>query len=108
MAQVLIYKNDFSFVLPPDGTQYLILGPFSPFRHGAITVTAHPYPTALTSSRRYMEVIQMATRYSNVDPDAGFWLDIVVRNNGHVGTGADGINGFSIYTSVIIRDQDIV
>jgi hypothetical protein len=106
MAKVFVYRNEFSKYIPPDGTYYFYLGPFNQFRDGAITVTAHPYPTAISASRRYMEVVQMATRFSNQNPDAGFWLDIVVRNNGHVGTGADGINGFSVYTSVILRDQD--
>jgi hypothetical protein len=106
MAQVFAYRNDFSQVIPPDGTYYFYLGPFDQFESGAITVTAHPYPTAISASRRYMEVIQMATRVSNQNPDAGFWLDIVVRNNGHVGSGADSINGFSVYTSVILRDVE--
>jgi hypothetical protein len=106
MAKVFVYRNDFSDYIPPDGTLYFFIGPFNQFREGAITVTAHPNPTAISPSRRYMEVIQMATRFSNQNPDAGFWLDIVVRNNGHVGSDADGINGFSVYTSVILRDQD--
>jgi len=106
MAKVSIYRNDLAQVIPPDGTYYFAIGPWDEFRDGAITVTAHPYPTALAASRRYMEVVQMATRVSNQNPDAGFWLDIVVRNNGHVGTGADSINGFAVYTSVILRDED--
>ena len=106
MAKVIVFRNEFSDVIPPDGTLYFALGPLGEFRDGAITVTAHPNPTAISASRRYMEVIQMATRFSNQNPDAGFWLDIVVRNNGHVGSDADGINGFSLYTSVILRDED--
>jgi hypothetical protein len=106
MAKVFVYRNEFSKYIPPDEIYYFTIGPLDQFRDGAITVTAHPYPTATSASRRYMEVIQMATRFSNQNPDAGFWLDIVVRNNGHVGSGADGINGFSVYTSVILRDQD--
>lgn len=106
MAKVFVYRNDFAQYIPPDETYYFTIGPLDQFQNGAITVTAHPYPTALAASRRYMEVIQMATRVSNENPDAGFLLDIVVRNNGHVGTDADGINGFAVYTSVILRDQD--
>jgi hypothetical protein len=106
MAKVSVYRHDYPQVIPPDGTFYLTVGPLAQFQNGAITVTAHPYPTAISSSRQYMEVIQTATRFSNQNPDAGFWLDIVVRNNGHVGSGADSINGFSVYTSVILRDQD--
>jgi hypothetical protein len=106
MAKVFVYRNEYTQYIPPDGTYYFILGPLDQLQMGAITVTAHPYATALSASRRYMEVVQMATRFSNQNPDAGFWLDIVVRNNGHVGSGADGINGFSVYTSVILQDQD--
>jgi hypothetical protein len=106
MAKVFVYRNEFSNYIPPDGIYYFVLGPLDQLGEGAITVTAHPYATGISASRRYMEVIQMATRVSNQSPDAGFWLDIVVRNNGHVGSGADGINGFSVYTSVILRDQD--
>jgi hypothetical protein len=106
MAKIIVFRNEFSNYIPPDETLYLTLGPDNRFQDGAITVTAHPYPTAISASRRYMEVIQMATRFSNQNPDAGFWLDIVVRNNGHAGAGADGIDGFSVYASVILRDQD--
>ena len=101
MAKVAVYRNEFTDVIPPDGTHYPTIGPLDQFANGAITVTAHPYPTAVNPSRRYMEVIQTATRFSNQSPDAGFWLDIVVRNNGHVGSGADSINGLAIYTGVI-------
>jgi hypothetical protein len=107
VAKVFVYRYEFSDVIPPDGIEYFYLGPFDQFQEGAITVTAHPYPTALHASKRYMEVIQMATRVSNEAGAAGgFFLDIVVRNNGHVGSDADSINGFSVYTSVILRDQD--
>jgi hypothetical protein len=106
MAKVFVYKHYWTNYIPPDGTLYFNIGPFGQFRDGAITVTAHPNPTAVSPSKRYMEVVQMATRFSNSAPDPGFWLDIVVRNNGHIGTGADGINGFTTFTSVIIRDED--
>jgi hypothetical protein len=106
MAKFHVQKNFWSDYIPPDGTMYFMFGPFNMFRDGAITVSAHPNPTAVSSSRRYMEVVQMATRFSNTAPDTGFWLDVVVRNNGHVGSGADGINGFTTYLSVILRDED--
>lgn len=106
MAKTFVFRNDFADYIPPDGIKYFAIGPFDQFRDGAITVTAHPNPTAVHASRQYMEVTQMATRFSNQNPDAGFWLDIVVRNNGHVGSGADGINGFSVYTCVALRDND--
>ncbi len=106
MSKVVIYRNEYTQYIPPDGIYYFVLGPLDQLQNGAITVTAHPYATAISPSTRYMEVVQMATRFSNQSPNAGFFLDIVVRNNGHVGSGADGINGFSVYTSVILRDQD--
>jgi hypothetical protein len=74
MAKTFVYRNEISQYIPPDGIYYFAMGPFDQFRDGAITVTAHPYPTAISASRRYMEVIQMATRFSNQNPDAGFWL----------------------------------
>ena len=107
MAKVFVYTHSHAYFIPLDGVKYFWIGPFNQFRDGAITVTAHPNPTAVSTNRQYMEVVQMATRFSNSAPDAGFWLDIVVRNNGHVGDpGAYAINGFTTYTSVILRDQD--
>ena len=102
MANVFTYRYYFTDFIPPDGTDYFYLGPLDQYQDGAITVTAHPYPTSISPSTRYMEVIQMAVRFSNIVPDEGWFLDIVVRNNGHVGSGADGINGFSVITSVIV------
>jgi len=100
MAQPTLYVNHFDHRLGPDETLYFVLGPGN-FK-GAVTVTAIPadYGTTLP---QYMEVIQTGIRAAAPEGyNFSYWLDIVVRNNTHVGdSNATVIDSFNVSTSVI-------
>ena len=105
MPKIFAYRNDFLNTIPPGGTLYVFVGPLDQFAEGAITVTAHPNTSPVHPSRQLMEVIQMSVRASRLNPDTGSWLDIIVRNNGdRASLGGYTIDGFSLYTSVIVPD----
>jgi hypothetical protein len=90
--------------IPPDGTSYFVLGPLDVYQSGAITVTAHPRGSEGNPAiGMYMEVIQMATRKAVVGLGGfSYYLDIVVRNNTHLGTSeATTIKNYDVYVSVI-------
>jgi len=106
MANVTVFTNYFNVLIPPDGTQYIVLGPHPLFGAGAVTVTAQPlsFPDdAFPDFAVYVEVIQMATRRGPAQfGEEDRFLDIVVRNNGHVGGEPSGVLAqFNLYTSVV-------
>ncbi|MFP2961647.1 hypothetical protein ACLEPN_28545 [Myxococcus sp. 1LA] len=88
--------------IPLDGTYYFILGPDSRLAAGSINVTVHTVEAVNGLAPRYAEVIQMATR-RQIRAGGGYeaLLDIVVRNNGHVGGPGTGFGEWAAYTSVI-------
>ena len=90
--------------IPPDGTSFFTLGPADVFAGGAITVTAHPriFGEGAGLAAMFMEVVQMATRKSISLGGGGFFIDVVVRNNSHVGTGeASIIEKYDVHVSVV-------
>ena len=91
MATVTLFRNDFTWEIPPQGPNGIIYfwleNPL--FSQGAVTVTA--YPTY--APQRLLEVIQLATRG---DYAGRSFLDIVVRNNGPI-----TVAGFYVHTSVV-------
>ncbi|MYU54154.1 MULTISPECIES: hypothetical protein [Streptomyces] len=87
--------------IPPDGTVFFTVGPDDRLGGAAITATVQ----AGSSSGRtvFAEVIQMATR-SQIDfpgPATSHFLDIVVRNNGHVSDGAATIDFYDVFITSI-------
>jgi hypothetical protein len=96
--------------IPPDGTSFFTIGPNAAFATGAITVTAIPTRFAPGGKPMFIEVVQMATRKEQgvVGPGVGiggisqFFLDIVVRNNSHVGTPEEStIERYDVFVSVV-------
>jgi hypothetical protein len=105
MANVTCFKHVPSVddPIPPDGTFYFWIGPLDIFSSGAITVTAHPTKFGPGPQvAQYMEVVQMATRREVSLGGASFYLDLVVRNNSHVGqSDAASIASFDAFISVV-------
>jgi hypothetical protein len=95
-----VFRNNFVQFIPPDGTHFFTLGPHDLFGSGAINVTAHSTDN-VSLQPNFVEVIQMATRRS-IRAGGGneFRLDIVVRNNAHVGGPGAGFSNWVAYTSV--------
>ncbi|WP_223638032.1 hypothetical protein [Corallococcus sp. EGB] len=102
MATVQCFRNHFVAWIPLDGTYYYVLGPDSRLATGSINVTVHAVEAVDGLATRYVEVIQMATRrQSRSGGGYDSMLDIVVRNNGHVGGSGTGFSEWDAYTSVI-------
>ncbi|MFJ8470962.1 hypothetical protein [Kitasatospora sp. NPDC094011] len=85
----------------PDGTVYFPVGPDERLGNAAITATAQA--ASGSGEPVFAEVIQMATR-SQIDfpgPLTNHFLDIVVRNNGHVSDGAATIESLEVFITSI-------
>jgi hypothetical protein len=93
--------NHHTNLIPLDGTFYFVLGPDDRFAFGTMNVTCHAVEGVAGLTPRYLEVIQMATRRQARTGGYDALLDVVVRNNGHVGTGASLVSEWVSYTSVI-------
>ncbi len=95
-----VFVNRFFHDIPPDGIWYFILSLGQ--LKGAVTVTAHPAGSILAPPQ-FMEVIQMATRTVSLSHpgEPEHLLDIVVRNNGHVGGPGGTISIFDVFTVVV-------
>lgn len=104
MASTTVFKWLFDISLPPDGTVYLWLGPAPIFGQGAVTVTAQAlsFPDGgFGDFPVYLEVVQMATRRGPAQfGEEERFLDIVVRNNAHVGGPPSGRTNFNLYASI--------
>lgn len=90
--------------IPPDGTSFFTIGPSDAFATGAITVTAIPAQFAPGGKAMFIEVVQMATRKEPGGLGGGsrFFLDIVVKNNSHVGTAEEStIQKYDVFVSVV-------
>jgi hypothetical protein len=89
--------------IPADGTSFFTIGPADAFATGAITVTAIPTQFAPGGKPMFIEVVQMATRKEGVfGGGANFFLDIVVRNNSHVGAPEEStIEKYDVFVSVV-------
>lgn len=89
--------------IPPDGTSFFTIGPSDAFATGAITVTAIPTQFAPGGNAMFIEVVQMATRKeSGAGGHPRFFLDIVVKNNSHVGTPqASTIQKYDVFVSIV-------
>lgn len=99
---VQCFRNNMYVWIPLDGILYFILGPDSRLATGAITVTVHTIESVNGLPPRYAEIIQMATRrQSRAGGGYEALLDLVVRNNGHVGGSGTGFGEWVVYTSVI-------
>ncbi|UUU37811.1 hypothetical protein [Streptomyces sp. NBC_00162] len=87
--------------IPPDGTHFFMVGPDDRFGGAAITATVQ----AGSGSGRavFAEVIQMATRSQSAvsSPATEHFLDIVVRNNGHVSDDAATIDFYDVFITCI-------
>ncbi|MFJ9713343.1 tyrosine recombinase XerC [Streptomyces sp. NPDC101234] len=87
--------------IPPDGTVFFMVGPDDRLGGAAITATVQ----AGSGSGRpvFAEVTQMATRSQSDSPEptTSHFLDIVVRNNGHVSDDAATIDFYDVFITSI-------
>ncbi|MFC9926936.1 hypothetical protein [Streptomyces sp. NPDC127190] len=87
--------------IPPDGTVFFSVGPDDLLGGAAITATVQ----AGSGSGRpvFAEVTQLATRSQSDSPTptTSHFLDIVVRNNGHVGDGAATIDFYEVFITSV-------
>lgn len=106
MATTVVFKNLFNAQIPPDGTLYLVLGPHPKLEQGAVSVSAQALSvpdSGFGDNPVYLEVIQAATRRGRGQfGEEDRFMDIVVRNNSHVGGPPSGNTAFNLYTSVDI------
>ena len=103
MASTVCFRNDYVFWIPPDGTAYFWIGPDARFGSGSINVSAVAKDGVGVVSglaTQYIEVIQQAVRTQSGSSGYEYYLDIVVRNNAHVGGPGTGFSHWSVYTSV--------
>ncbi|HEV7649836.1 MAG TPA: hypothetical protein VGP26_16945 [Actinophytocola sp.] len=103
MASTISFRNDYVFWIPPDGTAYVALGPDGRFGSGAITVSAVAKDGVGVVGflvNQYIEVVQMAVRTQWATSAYTYYLDIVVRNNAHVGGPGTGFSHWSLNTSI--------
>lgn len=101
MSTTYCFKMSRVDSIPPDGQSYFDIE-LSPFDGGAVTVTAVPtfYQDPFEGKTLFMEVIQMATRLEWRNEGRHWFLDVVVRNNSHVGTPqAMGIDSYDVFVS---------
>lgn len=98
----LCFRNHAVAWIPPDGTLYFAMGPDDRLAAGSINMTVHTVEAVDGLATRYVEVVQMATR-RQARSGGGYetLLDIVVRNNAHVGGAGTGFSEWVAYTSVI-------
>jgi hypothetical protein len=106
MANITTFQFDTpgGGAIPPDGTSFFTIGPSDAFATGAITVTAIPTVFSSGGKTMFIEVIQMATRKGagGLGGSPQFFLDIVVRNNSHVGTPEEStIEKYDVFVSVV-------
>ncbi|MGF6885879.1 hypothetical protein ABIA39_007608 [Nocardia sp. GAS34] len=87
--------------IPPDGTVFFMVGPDDRLGNAAISVTVQA--ASGSGAPVFAEVIQMATRSQGDpgEPTTSFFLDVVVRNNGHVSDGAAAIDSYDVYVTSI-------
>jgi hypothetical protein len=105
MANIVTFQFDTpgGGAIPADGTSFFTIGPHDAFATGAITVTAIPTQFAPGGKPMFIEVVQMATRKEGeFGGSQHFFLDIVVRNNSHVGTPEEStIEKYDVFVSVV-------
>jgi hypothetical protein len=97
----ICFRNHLVAWIPPDGTFYYQYGPDPRLGSGAINVTIHTTEGVGGLAPRYVEVVQMATRRQDSSSGYQSFLDIVVRNNAHVGGPGTGFSEWDAYTSVV-------
>jgi hypothetical protein len=108
VPDIKVFRNDFVLWLPPDGTQYVKLGPNIWYGASSINVSAIAYEGVGVVgglADQFIQVIQMAVRtVADGSAPQGYahYLDIVVRNNAHVGGPGTGFSHWALFTSVII------
>jgi|GraSoiStandDraft_4_1057263.scaffolds.fasta_scaffold1478486_2 hypothetical protein len=105
MPGTTVFKNFMNVSIPPDGTRYFVLGPHPALGAGAVSVTAQAVSVpdgGFGDLAVFLEVIQTATRRGPGQfGEEDRFLDIVVRNNAHVGGPPSGqITAFNLYTSI--------
>jgi hypothetical protein len=106
MASTVAFRWDYVFWIPPDGTAYVAFGPDPRFGSGAVATSAvakDGIGVVGALANQYIEVIQSAVRTQWNGPAGRYehYLDVVVRNNAHVGGAGTGFSHWTVYASVV-------